>query len=1204
MGAPESNAGDDFHFWWTVNQVLELVRPNTDCVLVTVEGLSEVDDPAGKYEQVDVAVYRGGEDVAHASAVRMAQLKYSSSHPGQEWTASRLAQGRTARGRNRDGSPARTVIGDLAGTYAKLLKGHSREDLAGKVRIALVSNQPFDQDLLGAVNNAAEWVRTQSTGVRKEDLLAQLADPYKENIQKLAGAVDHSLDDLHFCDFIAALELQTDTPSRAALESSAVTRLADFKQRGDAPDSARRLRELVGQAALPKSDRHTASSHREIRAADVLGALGVAREDDLYPAKRMLPTVDTSLPALGAATVAEAVLDGSKIVIAHGADRFANTAALCRLGECIPKNSAVVLYDCFGAGTNRDSGKERHSTQRFVRQVINELWGQGRAALLIQPDIDEDDLWQQLNRALEYAVKTLAPGGILVLAIDAADEAIAVAKERHGRSFVPGLVGLRLPENVSVVLTVQDDEIASLDAAKVKTVVMPPSADEELGEQTSSSPSALLDPRYRVVPFLGRERELENLVAWCQDGQSLGVRLVTGPGGVGKTRLSVELERRMTSLGWRTICPSIGEESNALPFDHYPQPSPLLIVIDYAENRSGLKRLLETVLEHRAPVRVLMLARTSRDWLKRLKQEVEPEVRRLLSGTDVIQPLQIQIQADGSNDEIVANAAKAFADRMGVECPKVTVEIDSRFVRILDLHAAALVGVLRSVAAMSTQATSKIKEVLEDLLYHEGRFWLGTATRQGLTAVLHEDALWRVVMVGTLLGADSQEEAEKLLARVSVTGPTEKIAKWLRGLYPPDDGSREWLGTLVPDRLAERLVVDVLSDDDNPGLAERCLTSLNGRQALRAVTLLARAVADIKVGDERLEKILPLVNRVVSELPDELPLLFEISNAIPFPSPNLAEAILTATLRLFSLLRAEDDSALEATSLEWLGFLYAQASQPDKALQVTERAVNIQRQLTATDPDKYRARLAGALSMLADRLSDTESSMNELPVRQEAADTYRELAASDPDEYNAPLAEALAKLSTAFNSQGQMQDAVPVMAELTGIYIDLSAAGYDEYTVSLAESSVQLGNTLAALGSYDYAAVMFMGATATYQMLTLTNPDEYLAPLADSLAKLANLFVSLGDKEEALQTAERAAGHYRELTAADPEGYQPDPFSLFFLGTAYVKLRRAGDAVPVLERTATIYRKLAADTPGTYLKETDAALKVLAMAREALEEEG
>src|ERR1039457_2081826 len=73
------------------------------------------------------------------------------------------------------------------------------------------------------------------------------------------------------------------------------------------------------------------------------------------------------------------------------------------------------------------------------------------------------------------------------------------------------------------------------------------------GELAGDGPAGLLDPRRGLVDFVGRERELAGLLAWCQDGRPREVQLVTGPGGVGKTRLSVELCARLEPRRWRWV---------------------------------------------------------------------------------------------------------------------------------------------------------------------------------------------------------------------------------------------------------------------------------------------------------------------------------------------------------------------------------------------------------------------------------------------------------------------------------------------------------------------------------------------------------------------------------------------------------------------------------------------------------------------------
>jgi hypothetical protein len=74
----------------------------------------------------------------------------------------------------------------------------------------------------------------------------------------------------------------------------------------------------------------------------------------------------------------------------------------------------------------------------------------------------------------------------------------------------------------------------------------------------------LLDPRRELVGFVGRQEELASLVAWCADDRAPRLRIVTGLGGVGKTRLAVELAERMKRRGWTCDRVADGKEGEAV----------------------------------------------------------------------------------------------------------------------------------------------------------------------------------------------------------------------------------------------------------------------------------------------------------------------------------------------------------------------------------------------------------------------------------------------------------------------------------------------------------------------------------------------------------------------------------------------------------------------------------------------------------------
>ena len=123
------------------------------------------------------------------------------------------------------------------------------------------------------------------------------------------------------------------------------------------------------------------------------------------------------------------------------------------------------------------------------------------------------------------------------------------------------------------------------------------SAREAEGLSRRYGPAYLLEPGLGVVPFTGRAAELEVLQAWCRDGRAGLVRLVTGGGGAGKTRLALELCGRMASQRWRCVWVEEGAERDVERLERAAAPGArLLLVADYAEGRLGLEELLKAAV--------------------------------------------------------------------------------------------------------------------------------------------------------------------------------------------------------------------------------------------------------------------------------------------------------------------------------------------------------------------------------------------------------------------------------------------------------------------------------------------------------------------------------------------------------------------------------------------------------------------------------
>jgi tetratricopeptide (TPR) repeat protein len=693
----------------------------------------------------------------------------------------------------------------------------------------------------------------------------------------------------------------------------------------------------------------------------------------------------------------------------------------------------------------------------------------------------------------------------------------------------------------------------------------------------------LLDPRREVVGFVGRTDELNALVAWCEDNRSGRLRLVTGPGGVGKTRLAVELADRMRRAGWQTERVADGKEAGALSALREVTGGRALLVVDYAETRSGLGRLVsELAGELGDGVRVLLLARSAGEWLDQLGIGDPAAWDQVQAARAALIDLPAVVAADLSDAEVIALAVRSFAGELGVLEKSVEIHGGTGQRRVLDLHAAALIAVLGDASTRTAQVD--IGQVLDELLRHEQHFWYDSARASGLghgRAGTTTKVLRQVVAAACLLGAATEDEARTLAGRAPGMSPSAKIAEWLRALYPPELGGKEWIGSLQPDRLAELHSLRELTA--SPQLTRACLTGMDARQALRAVMLLARACSEYPQAEELLRQTLPSVADVIAGMQAPAETLMVIVNAIPVPTVALAPVAATICRRVVSLLPASADPAVRAYWLSHLGVRISELGRPAEALTVEREAVAIRRELAAASPDRYRPILAQSLNNLGIWFFELGRAAEALSAAEEAVAIYREQAAASPDRYRPILAQSLSNLGAMFLDLGRPAEALPIVGEAVAIYREQAAASPERYRPYLANSLSNLGICFAELGRPAEALPIVEQAVAIRRELAAANPDRYRPDLASCLTNLGSTFSKLGHLADALTIEQEAVTIRRELAAASPDRYRPDlARSLANLGKTYAELGRLAEALPIVEETVAIRRELAAASPDRY----------------------
>jgi len=325
------------------------------------------------------------------------------------------------------------------------------------------------------------------------------------------------------------------------------------------------------------------------------------------------------------------------------------------------------------------------------------------------------------------------------------------------------------------------------------------------------APSSLLRAEYGVVPFQGREREISDLEEWCGDSRSLAIRLYTGAGGMGKTRLMIEMVGRLTGAGWRAGFLST-ELADPPPLEWLLRDAPrLLLVVDYAETRRlDVRKLLSTALESASgQLRVVLLARARADWWRDLLREGSG-VGELLQGPATA-VFALSALAPGAVERRAAydSAARSFSAALDRPVPAAPPPaLDGRhFDRVLFLHLAAL-------AAVEEEHADSDSSLLDFALRREQGFWdvgLHTADLNHLAG----RPIAQAAAVATLVGsASNRREASSLIAAAPLlsgqpAAVVDAVAELLHRLYP----GAHWLEGVQPDLLGEHLVGQVLADD-------------------------------------------------------------------------------------------------------------------------------------------------------------------------------------------------------------------------------------------------------------------------------------------------------------------------------------------------------------------------------------------------------
>jgi hypothetical protein len=419
-----SRDGDQFHYYWAARQCLKLLRADSGLAGVSIEGSSPLDAGAAGEYVVDIAEYYGSLVPEEAVRVVYRQLKHSTAHGDDAWTVSGLE--RTLRG--------------FGEKFAELSR--DSPGLIERIQFDFVSNRPVDAAV------------TQ--------VLADIGQDIEPADSRIAGFVRRYLNLPENLERAFCQRFTVDARAPALLRLTHLFWQDVSALLPGAPnDGPMRLKEAVGARA-------TSLEPNSLITRDVvLAALG-ASPDQLLPASSLLQVPESIVPIPQAAEIAGVIAGSTAPVLVHAPGGVGKSVLASQLGVFLPAESVCLVYDCFALGGYRRSSSPRHEHRQGYVQLANQLAAAGLCDPLVpggSPSAsDYSRAFMARVRAAAECLAAWNPGALLVLAIDAADNAvIAAAEQDTGRSFVTDLLREELPANVRVAEFCRTERVQILE---------------------------------------------------------------------------------------------------------------------------------------------------------------------------------------------------------------------------------------------------------------------------------------------------------------------------------------------------------------------------------------------------------------------------------------------------------------------------------------------------------------------------------------------------------------------------------------------------------------------------------------------------------------------------------------------------------------------------------------------------------------------
>ena len=727
--------------------------------------------------------------------------------------------------------------------------------------------------------------------------------------------------------------------------------------------------------------------------------------------------------------------------------------------------------------------------------------------------------------------------------------------------------------------------------------------------------SELLHAHNEFIGLTGRDRELQKLSAFCRDAAPFGWRVVYGDGGLGKTRLALELAKKHKEEGWDAGFMDgdvLGRFVRHVGFDAWQPLNDTLIVVDYAASKvEDLKKLVTHCARYALSVeeegetapRVCLLllerhAEEAHGWLEDLRGSGEKDVcdwvgEAYKGAVELYAPRTEDMgHPHASSEQILkdtfaawdgyqeskgeAKPAPEFPEFEPSDWQQIQRNTENRplYLQMAALHACDT----GEAKDMPTWTRGKL---LKEAVQRE-RDYVRSECPDNKN--LRELVEWMAALL-CLTGSSVRRRSDwnKILGEEIKNSPWPatqpgEVDDTLSAIFSGSTGDRE--KPIQPDILAAAFAATVFKRDGRQ-VTEGLRRALEIAGA-NAWPNLLRLVQDLYLIDslEGVENWLtPLIEG------REFRELWVTENALPHRTISLDPFAVVLDETLLRRLSADTKVDPERARLySNLGARLGYLGQRDSALSATERAAEIRERLAERNPAEYLPDLAVSLGNLGSVQNALGRHEAALSSTERSVEIRERLAEQKTDASLFALAISLNNLGNALSELGRHKEACNVAERSLELCETLVERNPDKYLPFLAASLNNMGNGLIALDRYEEALQAVERAVKLHEALAEVNPDAYLPDIAMSLNSLGPILSVLGRHKEALKAAERAVEIREQLAERTPDAYLPNlATSLRNFGERLSDLGRYEAASSALERAVEIRERLAEADPDAFL---------------------